>query len=146
MKKVIKQAQNLLFLNSRNPLDPNMITQVHHNTFHKFHEAPIMLEYWPIPENIHTIPRIASTFSPPLTFGISQVHFSPMPLKFYNHQPPFRSEFPFFCQALQDLTSRVCKYAQFGLFYAKIFDMTLLLYFSKAGSEGVILTLEILLE
>ena len=43
---------------------------------------------WAIPENIHTKPRTASMFYPPLAFGNSKMRYPPMPSEFHNREPP----------------------------------------------------------
>ena len=43
---------------------------------------------WAIPENIHTQPRTASMFQPPLAFRNSKMCYPPMPSEFHNHEPP----------------------------------------------------------
>ena len=43
---------------------------------------------WAIPENIHTQPRTASMFYPPLAFGNSKMRYPPMPSEFHNREPP----------------------------------------------------------
>ena len=43
---------------------------------------------WAIPENIHTQPRTASMFYPPLPFGNSKMCYPPMPSEFHNREPP----------------------------------------------------------
>ena len=43
---------------------------------------------WAIPENIHTEPRTASMFYPPLAFRNSKMCYPPMPSEFHNRDPP----------------------------------------------------------
>ena len=43
---------------------------------------------WAIPENIHTQPRTAPMFYPPLAFGNSKMCYPPMPSEFHNREPP----------------------------------------------------------
>ena len=62
-----------------------------------------------IPENIHTIPWMASIVLYPLALGISIFMLNP-----------------------SELLAGIANYAKFGLFYTKIFQMTLLLLFSSA--------------
>ena len=54
------------------------------------------IQNWAIPENIHTQPRTASMFYPPLAFGNSKMRYPPMPSEFHNREPPSPSEFLFF--------------------------------------------------
>ena len=56
-----------------------------------------MTDYeWAIPENIHTQPRTASMFYPPLAFGNSKMRYPPMPSEFHNCEPPPLQNFRFF--------------------------------------------------
>ena len=48
----------------------------------------IFFPNWAIPENIHTQPRTASMFQPPLAFRNSKMCYPPMPSEFHNHEPP----------------------------------------------------------
>ena len=48
----------------------------------------IFFPNWAIPENIHTQPRTASMFQPPLAFGNSKMRYPPMPSEFHSREPP----------------------------------------------------------
>ena len=63
--------------------------------------------YWAIPENIHTQPRTASIFYPPLAFGNSKMRYPPMPSEFHNREPPSPSEFPFFWKYIFNLATPI---------------------------------------
>ena len=63
--------------------------------------------YWAIPENIHTQPRTASMFYPPLAFGNSKMRYPLMPSEFHNREPPSPSEFPFFWKYIFNLATPI---------------------------------------
>ena len=48
---------------------------------------------WVIPENIHTLPRAASSSRPPLALGNSKILNPPLPSEFQTVLPPMPSEF-----------------------------------------------------
>ena len=79
---------------------------------------------WAIPENIHTIPRTASIFSSPITFRTPKMCYPPCPwnaiIILLN---PLLFGFSIFLSNSKDSKIYI---AQFGLFYVKIFEMTLL--------------------
>ena len=64
--------------------------------------------HWAIPENIHTQPRTASMFYPPLAFGNSKMRYPPMPSEFHNREPPlpFRI-YGFFWKYIFDLATPI---------------------------------------
>ena len=84
---------------------------------------------------IHTISQMASIFQPPCLWNFWNA-LSPVRSESYNRKTPSHSDFPFFPFFFFGITGRLRKYAQFGLFYAKIFQMTLLLHLNTAGYRG----------
>ena len=72
--------------------------------------------------------------STPLPSEFPKMGYPACPLNPIVVKPPPIQIFPFF--HVLGITGRVCKYAQFGLFYTKIFQMTLLLHFRTAGYRG----------
>ena len=65
-------------------------------------------------------------FNPPLPSEIPKCITPPCPRNSIIVNPPSRSDFPFFAKPF-GITSRVHKYVQFRVFYAKLFQMTPLL-------------------
>ena len=63
--------------------------------------------YWAIPENIHTQPRTASMFYPPLAFGNSKMRYPPCPQNSIIVNPPSPSEFPFFWKYIFNLATPI---------------------------------------
>ena len=63
----------------------------------------IFFPNWAIPENIHTQPRTASMFQPPLAFRNSKMCYPPCPQNSIIMNLPYLSEFPFFWKYIFDL-------------------------------------------